>query len=380
MGVAQCYNIADLRVLAKRRAHKMVFDYIDGGADDEVTLVRNSSDFAHYDLVHRALVGQRDIDLSCSLLGMELAVPFFCGPTAGNRLFHKHGERAVTRAAHAAGTACSLSTLASVSIEEVAALTPGPKIFQLYVWKDKGLVKEMLQRAKVAGFHAMALTVDLSVHGNRERDLYNGLTIPPTIRAKQVFQALTKPAWTYDFLTSQPIRYANFNREQKTESLMEFVGEQLDPNFSWRDAEAYRARWDGPAVLKGIVHPGDAKRAIECGYDAVAVSNHGGRQLDADISPITALPAIVECLGGSAPIILDGGIRRGTDIIKALCLGAAAVSFGRPYLYGLAAGGQAGVERALTLLTEELKRSMTLLGARSIKELTQEFLKQRDMP
>ena len=380
MGVAQCYNIADLRVLAKRRAHKMVFDYIDGGADDEVTLVRNSSDFAHYDLVHRALVGQRDIDLSCSLLGMELAVPFICGPTAGNRLFHKHGERAVTRAAHAAGTACSLSTLASVSIEEVAALTPGPKIFQLYVWKDKGLVKEMLQRAKVAGFHAMALTVDLSVHGNRERDLYNGLTIPPTIRAKQVFQALTKPAWTYDFLTSQPIRYANFNREQKTESLMEFVGEQLDPNFSWRDAEAYRARWDGPAVLKGIVHPGDAKRAIECGYDAVAVSNHGGRQLDADISPITALPAIVECLGGSAPIILDGGIRRGTDIIKALCLGAAAVSFGRPYLYGLAAGGQAGVERALTLLTEELKRSMTLLGARSIKELTQEFLKQRDMP
>ncbi|MEO0413284.1 MAG: alpha-hydroxy acid oxidase [Pseudomonadota bacterium] len=377
MGLDDCYNIADLRRLAKRRAHKMVFDYIDGAADDEVTLARNNNDFSDIDLVHRSLVDCSALDLSVNVAGIDLTLPFFCGPSAGNRLFHKDGERAVARAASAAGAACSLSTLSSVSIEDFAQETQGPKFFQLYVWKDHGLVKEMLARAKAAGFDAMMLTVDLPVHGNRERDWRNGLTIPPVIRPKQVLQALTRPGWTLDYLTSPRIGYANLSGHSGGESLFEFVSKQLDSTFEWKDAQAFRDMWDGPAFVKGIVHPGDAVKALECGYDGVTISNHGGRQLDSDISPIRALPAIRETVGEDAALVLDGGIRRGTDIVKALCLGADAVSFARPYLFGLAGAGEAGVARALDILKSELGRAMTLLGAPSVKDLTQEGVQLR---
>lgn len=372
-----CLNIAGLRTLAKRRAHQMVFDYIDGGADDEVTLGRNHSDFGSYDFVHRVLEGVADIDTRTSLLGMDLSLPFFCGPSAGNRLFHTQGERAVCAAASKVGTACALSTLSSVSIEDFAAHAPGPKIFQLYVWKDRRLVKDMLARAKDAGFDAMMLTVDLPVHGNRERDPRNGFSVPPVIRARQVIEAIKRPAWTWDYLANPRIEYANLDSHGDALSLVDFIGAQFDPGFTWEDAAAFRDMWDGPAFLKGIVHPSDALKGLEVGYDAIVVSNHGGRQLDGDISPVRALPGIVEAVKGRAPVILDGGIRRGTDILKAIALGADAVSFARPYLYGLAAGGERGVAKALDLLRSELVRDMALLGVTKISDIQPSHVRLR---
>lgn len=369
MDIESCLNIEDLRAAARQRAHKMVFDYIDGGADDEVTLARNAGDFADYDLVHRVLTGVADIDTKTSLLGMDLEVPFFCGPSAGNRLFHTQGEYAVASAASKIGTACCLSTLGSVSIEDHAAHGAGPKIFQLYVWKDHGLVREMLARAKAAGYDAMMLTVDLPVHGNRERDPRNGFSVPPVIRLRQVLEALKRPAWTWDYLAGPRIEYANLESHGAAMSLVDFISAQFDPGFTWKDAEAFRAMWDGPALLKGIVHGDDALRGLAAGYDAIVVSNHGGRQLDGDISPIRALPGVVSVVDGKAPVVLDGGIRRGTDILKALALGANAVSFARPYLYGLAAGGERGATKALTLLKAELERDMALLGVTKIADI-----------
>lgn len=377
MNLNACLNIADLRLAAKRRAHKMVFDYIDGGADDERTLARNAGDFADYDLVHRVLTGVDDIDTSTSLLGMDLAVPFFCGPSAGNRLFHTRGEVAVAKAAAQVGTACSLSTLSSVSIEAHARSAPGPKIFQLYVWKDHGLVQQMLARAKAAGYNAMMLTVDLPVHGNRERDPRNGFSVPPVIGPRQVVEALKSPFWTWDYLTGPRIEYANLDNHGPAMSLVDFISAQFDPGFTWKDAQAYREMWDGPALMKGIVHSSDALKAVDIGYNAVVVSNHGGRQLDSDISPIRALPDIVAAMKGQAPVVLDGGVRRGTDILKALALGASAVSFARPYLYGLAAGGEAGAVRALALLKEELQRGMALLGITKISDIQPSHVRLR---
>lgn len=351
MKLCDALNIEDIRRLARRRAHKMVFDYIDGGADDEVALARSTGDFARYDLVHRVLTGVADIDTRISLLGMDMSVPFFCGPSAGNRLFHTHGETAVANAAAKLGTACSLSTLGSVSIEGHARATAGPKIFQLYVWKDHGLVREMLARAEAAGYDAMMLTVDLPVHGNRERDARNGFSVPPIIGLKQVYEALKSPAWTWDYLVGGRIEYANLASHGPAMSLVDFISAQFDPGFTWDDAQAYREMWNGPALLKGVLHPEDAIRGLDIGYDAIVVSNHGGRQLGSDLAPIAALPAVVRALDGRAPVVLDGGVRRGTDILKALALGASAISFARPYLYGLAAGGEAGVTKALSLQT-----------------------------
>jgi L-lactate dehydrogenase (cytochrome) len=377
MSLNACLNIADLRLAAKRRAHKMVFDYIDGGADDERTLARNAGDFAAYDLVHRVLTGVDDIDTSTSLLGMDLAVPFFCGPSAGNRLFHTQGEVAVAKAASHIGTACSLSTLSSVSIEAHARAAPGPKIFQLYVWKDHGLVKEMLARAQAAGYDAMMLTVDLPVHGNRERDLRNGFSVPPVIGAKQVVEALKSPMWTWDYVIGPRIEYANLDTHGPAMRLVDFISAQFDPGFTWKDAQAYREMWDGPAFMKGIVHPSDALKAMDVGYNSIVVSNHGGRQLDSDISPIRALPDILAAVKGQVPVVLDGGVRRGTDILKALALGANAVSFARPYLYGLAAGGEAGALRALTLIKEDLQRGMALLGVTKISDIQPSHVRLR---
>ncbi len=347
----------------------MVFDYIDGGADDEWTLARNSDAFNDYELMHRALAGADNVDTSTTILGTPIRVPFFCAPAAGNRLFHTQGERAVVRAAANAGTIFCLSTLSSVSIEEVAELTDGPKWFQLYVWKDRVLVKEMLDRARSAGYQALVLTVDFPTAGNRERDPRNGFTIPPSYGPRQGWWALKSPAWTWDYLTSAPIRYANLADDTAAVSLASFVDEQFHAGFSWKDAEWLLGEWGGPAVIKGVVRPEDARRAVDLGFAAVMVSNHGGRQLDFSPAPIDVLADVVQAIGSDAEVILDGGIRRGTDILKAMALGAKATSFARPYLYGLAAAGEAGVDRALTILADEVRRDLTLLGIQDVNSV-----------
>jgi len=366
---AQCISIADLRVAAERRAHRMVFDYIDGGADDECTLRRNADAFAEYELLFRVLVGVDDVDTSTTVLGQRLALPFFLAPAAGNRLFHTEGERAVAKVAGDAGLIYCLSTLSSVSIEEIAACANGPKWFQCYVWKDRGLIKEMLDRARAAGFGALILTVDFPITGNRERDARNGFTIPPKVGLRQAWEALRRPAWTWDYLTGSRIRYANLSADTPAVSLAQFVASQLNAGFSWRDAEWLLGEWNGPSVIKGVVREDDAVRAIATGFNAIMVSNHGGRQLDHSPAPIDALEAIVRAVDGRAEVILDGGVRRGTDVLKALALGARAVSFSRPYLYGLAAGGEAGVRRAVEIMATSVRRDMALLGVRSVPEI-----------
>jgi L-lactate dehydrogenase (cytochrome) len=374
--IEKAQNISDIRAIAKRRAYKMVFDYIDGGADDEKTLRHNSAAFDEYRLAYKVLTGVDNIDTSTTLLGTKIDVPFFCSPSAGNRLFHTEGERAVAKAADNIGTIYSLSTLSSVSIEDIANLTSGPKWFQLYVWKDRTLVKEMITRAKAAGYKALILTVDLPVHGNRERDPKNGFTIPPTIGLNQIWEAIKSPAWIWDYLLSEPIRYANIKADLGAISLAEFIGRQLHAGFTWDDAEWLLGEWNGPAVIKGVVRRDDARRAANIGFNAISVSNHGGRQLDHSPAPIEVLDEIVQTIAGDAEIILDGGVRRGTDILKALALGANAVSFARPYLFGLAAGGETGVNKTLDILKTALRRDMALLGARSITEINRSFIRK----
>jgi len=372
MKLKNCININDLREAAKTRAHKMVFDYIDGGADDEKTLARNSSAFDDYELLYRVLSGVDSPDLSTTLLGQKMDVPFILSPSAGNRLFHTEGEYGPAKAAEKIGTVYSLATLSSVSIEDIGTATNGPKWFQLYVWKDRGLVKEMLDRAKAAGFTAMFLTVDLPIAGNRERDPKNGFTIPPKIGPKQVWHALNAPHWTMDYLFSPAIRYANLS---SAATLNDFVAAQLDAGFNWDDAEWLLGEWNGPTILKGVVRADDAIRAERVGFNAISISNHGGRQLDTSPAPISCLEPIREAVSDKTELIVDGGIRRGTDVLKAIAMGANAVSFARPYLYGLAAGGTEGAIKSVEIIRDAIKRDMILLGAQKITDIDRSFIK-----
>jgi len=372
--IDSCNNIADIRALARSRAHPMVFGYIDGGADDEVTLARNTDDFGDVTLLHRVLRDVSAIDTSTTVFGKRLALPFFFAPSAGNRLFHSEGETAVARVATEIGTAYSLSTLSTVSIEDIARIGPEPRWFQFYVWKDRGLVREMLARAKTAGYSALMLTADFPITGNRERDLRTGFTIPPKVGLRQVVDAVRRPAWTRDYLFSEKISYANLDAKVPATTLSEFVARQLSPDFTWRDSEWLLGEWGGTAVLKGVVHADDARRAQASGFSGLMVSNHGGRQLDGEISPIAALPRILDAVGGHLDVVLDGGVRRGTHVLKALAIGATAVSFARPYLYGLAAAGTAGVRRAAQILASELRRDMALAGVSRVGEITSDLL------
>lgn len=367
-------NISDLRLAAKARAHKMSFDYIDGGADDEWSLTENSAAFYRYSLLHRVLRGVDDIDPSTTLLGQKIPYPFILSPAAGQRLFHSEGERATAKAAAKDGVTFCLSTLSSYSIEEIASVSSGPKWFQLYVYNNKDLVRSLLQRAKDAGYTAMILTVDLAVPGNREKDPRNGFSVPPKMGPKQIWEAIKSPAWTYDFLTTPKIQYANISTTQDAISLSAYVGAQLSSGFNWDDAEWILNEWSGPSLLKGVVRPDDAKRAADLGFNGIIVSNHGGRQLDTSVAPIRILEEIVQAVGDRADVILDGGVRRGTDILKALALGAKAVGFARPYLFGLAAGGEAGVARALDIMCTSIRRDMALLGVRKISEIDRTFV------
>ena len=370
MSLKRARNIDDLRHLARRRLPRMVFDYIDGGADDEVTLRANASRYADYRLAWDALVDVTDVDLSVEVMGTRSALPLLISPTALSRLFHpRQGERAVARAAAAAGVIYSMSTLGSVSIEEIADLCPGPKWFQIYVWKDKALVAGILDRLRRAGFTGLVLTVDVPVAGNRERDPRNDFTLPPRVTPRTAMQALARPGYLLELATTPRIGPANFPDPGGDGGVVEFINAQFDTGVTWDYARWLKQAWAGPLAIKGISHGRDAQRAVDIGADAVWLSNHGGRQLDTAAPTIDALPEVAAAVDGRADIILDGGVRRGTDIIKALALGATAVAVGRAYLYGLAAGGQAGVAKAIDLLRGELERGLRLMGCPDVAKL-----------
>jgi len=370
MSLKNVVNIADLRLKAKRRLPKMVFDYIDGGADDELTLAHNTNAFREIGLVQNALTDISDIKTNVSIMGGESALPFVIAPTATSRLFNpRYGERAVASAAAKAGIPYSISTLGSVKFSEIAEIAPGPKWLQLYVWRDHKLVEEVLAGAKAAGFTGLVLTVDTPVAGNRERDPRNQFSIPPKINLRSAIYAAMAPGYMWDMATTPTIGPVNVEGQNADMGIVDFINTQFDPSVTWDYVRWLRSIWDGKIAIKGISKPEDAGRVIEYGADCVWVSNHGGRQLDTAPATIELLPDIAAAVEGRAEIILDSGIRRGSDIVKALALGADAVAIGRPYLYGLGAAGEAGVAKAIDILATELRRTMGLIGVPDVKDL-----------
>ncbi len=374
----RCYNIARLRERASKRLPAPMFHYIDGAAGDEWTMRQNIDAFDRYELVPRFLVDVSEIDLTTTVFGKEIAFPLFCAPTAMSRLFHHEGEQAVARAANRAGTMYSLSSISTTSIEEAAAATDGPKLFQVYVFKDRGLNREFIQRCKESGYDALALTVDVPVAGNRERDLVTGMTIPPKLTLASLLNFAMHPRWVWNYFTNPPIELANVRDRIKGDvtTLVSFFNDELDRTVSWDDAEWMIEEWGGPFAIKGILSTEDARRAADVGASAVMISNHGGRQLDSSPAPIEVLPEIVDAVGDRLEVILEGGVRRGIHVLKALALGATACSAGRPYLFGLGAGGEAGVDRALEILQTDIERDMRLLGCRNVGEITSDRIRR----
>ncbi|MEO0642956.1 MAG: alpha-hydroxy acid oxidase [Pseudomonadota bacterium] len=381
MRLSDCHNIDDMRRLAKARLPFPVFDYIDGAADDELTKARNTAAFAAVDLVPDVLAGVQKIDTSCTILGRRSALPLMLSPTAVQRAFHWQGETAVAKAAEKFGLWFGISSLATRSIEEIAALTAGPKMFQLYVHKDKGLNTHMIERCQAAKFDCLALTVDTIVAGKRERCLRSGFTTPPRFTPASVWSYATRPKWTLDYVLREKFRLPNLDTHvsegsSKAVSIADYFNTMLDTSMNWSTAAAIRELWGGTFVLKGVMSAADARRAVEIGADGIMLSNHGGRQLDGARAPFDQLEEIVDAVGGEIEIICDGGVRRGTHALKALCTGANAASGGRLYLYALAAAGQVGVERALDLLKDEIERGMRLMGVTQVQQLTRDRLRR----
>ena len=379
MRLTDCHNIDDFRSLAKQRLPWPVFDYIDGAADDELTRQRNTAAFASADLVPDVLAGVGEIDTSCTILGRKSALPLVLSPTALQRVFHWQGERAVARAAEKFGLWCGISSLATVSIEEIGAMISSPKMFQFYYHKDRGLNRSMIERCQAAKFDAIALTVDTIVSGKRERCARSGFTSPPKFTLSSALSYALKPRWALDYVFREKFALPNLDtqvREGTGEaiSIAGYFNTMLDQTMDWKMAEQLRDDWGGKFALKGVMSVADARRAADMGIDAIMISNHGGRQLDGSRSPFDQLPAIVDAVGGRIEIICDGGVRRGTHVMKSLCAGATAASGGRLYLYALAAAGQDGVERAIAILKDEIERGMKLMGARSVADLTAERL------
>ncbi|MDC3152177.1 alpha-hydroxy-acid oxidizing protein [Pelagibacteraceae bacterium] len=383
MSLKDSYNFEDFRKIARRKLPAPIFHYIDGGSDDEVTLKRNTDSFSKCDLVPNILASVGEPNLSTNVLGTKIDMPLFLSPVAMQRLFHHDGDKASARAAEKFGTFYSMSTMATSSIEEIANKAGGPKMFQIYIHKTQGLTDNLIDRCKSSGFNAMCLTVDTIVAGNRERDHKWGFTTPPKLTLKSLMSFATHPIWTMNYLTHEKFQLPNVSNFVKKSSsiakgVMEYINEQYDPAMSWNDAEYCIKRWGGPFALKGVMSVEDAKRAIDIGASAIMLSNHGGRQLDGSRAPFDQLEKIVNAVGGKIEIIVDGGIRRGTHVLKALSLGATACSFGKGFLFALSAGGQKGVEMMLQRMKEELRRDMILLGKKNIKDLSKDNIAFRD--
>jgi L-lactate dehydrogenase (cytochrome) len=366
-------NIADLEFRAARRLPAPIWHYLQGGAEDEWTAARNTSAFERYALVPDVLIDVARIDASVQLLGHRYPLPLLLSPTGMSQLFHTDGEMAVARAAAAHQILYSLSTMATATIEDVAT-AGGPRMFQLYCFRDRGLTLELLARAQAAGYAAICLTVDTPVAGNRERDIATGMTLPPRFTLRTLLQFAVHPRWVLPKLFGRPFDLANVTRyapsvSRRRTGVMEYVNSQMDRSIGWKDLEWLRSNWTGALVVKGVLSAADARRAAELGCEGVMISNHGGRQLDGAISPIEQLASIRDAVGQSLCLILDGGVRRGSHVLKAIALGASACAIGRPYLFGLAAGGERGVTRAIEIFREEIERGMALMGCTSLEML-----------
>jgi len=382
MQLKDCYNFHDFRRMAKQRLPGPIFNYIDGAADDEVTYRRNTAAFENCDLVPDVLRGVADVDMSVTVMGQKLSMPVYCSPTALQRLFHHQGERAVAAAAGKFGTMFGVSSLGTTSLEEARRISGGPQVYQFYFHKDRGLNRDMMARAKSAGVETMMLTVDSITGGNRERDKRTGFAIPFKLNLSGIAQFAIKPAWGINYLTHERFSLPQLDDHIKMDggalSISRYFTEMLDPSMNWEDVEQMVREWGGPFCLKGIMSVDDARRAVEIGCSGIVLSNHGGRQLDGSRSAFDQLAEIVDAVGDRIDVMMDGGVQRGTHVLKALSLGAKAVGLGRYYLFPLAAAGQAGVERALETMRIEIERGMKLMGCTTVEQLTRRNLRFRD--
>jgi L-lactate dehydrogenase (cytochrome) len=381
MRLSRCHNFHDFRRLARRRLPGPIFDYIDGAADDELTHRRNTASFERCDLVPNVLQGVETVDLSVTVMGQKLDMPVYCSPTALQRLFHHRGERAVGAAAAKYGTMFGVSSLGTVSLEELRKAHGTPQVYQFYFHKDRGLNRVMLQRAKDAGVEVMMLTVDSITGGNRERDLRTGFSIPFKLSLPGMLQFAIKPRWGINYLTHERFTLPQLDEHVDMSggalSIGRYFADMLDPSMNWNDVADMVQRWSGQFCLKGVMSVADARRAAEIGCTGIVVSNHGGRQLDGSRASFDQLAEIVDAVGDRIDVLMDGGVQRGSHVLKALSVGAKAVGIGRYYLYPLAAAGQAGVERALGLMRAEIERDMRLMGCASIGRLSRDNLRFR---
>ncbi len=383
MSLKKCYNFEDFRILAKKKLPAPIFHYIDGGSDDESTLKRNTESFNDCDLVPNILASVGKPDLSTNIFGRKIDMPIFLSPCAMQRLYHHDGDKASAKAASKFGTFYSMSTMANNTIEEISNLSSGPKLFQLYVHKDKSITDDLIDRCRRSNFDGMCLTVDTLVAGNRERDHRTGFTTPPRLTLKSLLSFAMHPTWVFNYLTHEKFKLANVAKKTDkgtniAKSVIDYINEQYDPAMNWKDAEYCVKKWNGPFALKGVMSVEDAKRAIDIGCTAIMISNHGGRQLDGSRSPFDQIKAISDAVGDKIEIILDGGVRRGTHVLKALAAGAKACSFGKMFLFSLAAGGQRGVEHLLRTMHDEINRNMMLMGCKNLKELNSSKLIYRN--
>jgi isopentenyl diphosphate isomerase/L-lactate dehydrogenase-like FMN-dependent dehydrogenase len=373
-------SIDDLRAEARRRLPRAVFDFIDGAAEDEVTLGRNERAFLAWTFSPRVLQDVSRIDQSTLVLGRRHETPLILAPTGLCGMAATRGEIPVARAAGRAHVTFTVSSLSATSIEDVAEVATGPLWFQLYIWRDRALTNSLVERAARAGYEVLVVTADVPVFGQRERDHRNGATIPPRLTVQNALDMLRRPAWLMRMLREPRIEFANLTASRGTAgrpfALSQYINTQFDPTVTWKDVAALRSIWKGAIVVKGIMSAEDARHAADEGVDGIVVSNHGGRQLDGLPGSLDVLPAIVEAVGSRIEILFDGGIRRGTDVVKALALGARACMIGRPYLYGLGAAGERGVEMCISILLAETARAMALLGRTEVMDLDSSVLRR----